>query len=438
MKSSQNKYEKFFIYSFPIFLAIFTYSQLKGLNILFARTWIWLFLAFGIAYSSNRLLLKGKALRWGVIYSFVVFLNFITGDGYFTSIGNVLLEVVMAIYCILISRYICFEKQKVIIKLTTLLTIAIVAVTCLLTIRMIMVIPEIVRQIVVILNRAGGEVAVLEFYRLGVCEYSFPHALPILIPPLVLWILNPEKKILRLVAIPLLALIFYFLYLCDVGTPLFVGGFALIGSFLVSTKSLKRSIYRVVIVTMLTAPFLNKAIMLSSLETVENMIVEDNLIKKKIVDIEASIRYDKTEGAADDRATLYDKSIDGFTKSPLWGTNDAQIIGGHSALLDRFCTLGLLGAIPFVLLLYFHLKFIFVHLPEKTKSFYLLSAIAFILIIAGKNMNNIYTWIFVSIISPCFLLLCDIKDEKNHNSVKIPLLSKNRARNREDKVPQAL
>lgn len=412
MKSTQIKDEKFFIYSFPIFLAIFTYSQLKGLNILFARTWIWLFLAFIIAYSSIPFLLKGKALRWATYYSLVVLLNFVTGDGYFSSIGNVVLELVMVFYCILISRYICFKKQKVLIKLTTILTVGIVVITCLLTIRMILEIPEIVRQIVIILNRAGGEIAVLEFYRLGVCEYEFPHALPILIPPLVLWVLDSDKKKLRLVAIPLLGLIFYFLFMCDVGTPLFVGVFALIGCFLMSTKSLKKSIHKVVLVSVLAVPFLNKAVMLSSLETVEDMIVEDNMIKKKIVDIEASIKYDKTEGAADDRAVLYDKSIDGFFYSPLWGTNDKKYMGGHSAILDRLSTLGLIGIIPFILLLYFHFKFIFDHLSEKTKSFFFLSVIAFILILAGKNMNNIYTWFFVSIISPCFLLLRDFKDEK--------------------------
>lgn len=413
MKSFQIKYEKLLIYSFPIFLAIFTYSQLKGLNILFARTWIWLFLAFFIAYSSIPFLLKGKALRWASYYSLVVLLNFVTGDDYFSSIGNVVLEVVMVFYCILISRYICFKKQKALIKLTTLLTIVIVVITCLLTIRMIMEIPGIVRQIAVMLNRVGGEEAVLELYWLGICEYVFIHALPILIPPLMFWVLNLKHKIMMPVALFLLVLFSYFFYMCDIGTPLFVAVFLLAASLMISRTSVKNSRIRVGVMLLLFAPFFNKNIMIDTLSIVENRIEENNLIKKKVTDMRLSIQYGKAEGAADDRQAMYDMSIDGFLNSPLWGTNDKQYIGGHSALLDRLATLGLLGAIPFVMLLYYHFKFIFDRLPEETKSFYLLSVFAFIIMIAGKNMNNIYTWLYVSIIAPCFLLFaCDTKTTK--------------------------
>ena len=413
MKNANVKDEKLLIYTFPVFLAIFTYSQLKGFNMLFARTWIWLFFAFAIAYNVLKKYFEGKALKWAFFYAFVVIINFLSGDGYFNSFGNVCLEVAVVLYCILISRYLCVKKCKAFARNTVILTIVIIIITCLLTLRMIMIMPGVVREIVVILNRPGGETLVLDFYRAGVCEYPFPHALPILIPPLVLWVLTPSNQFYRYIAILLLVLVFYFLFMCDVGTPLFVGVFVLVGSFMMSTQSFKKSLARVILLLLLGLPFLSKNVVISTLSMIEDQIEEQVLIKKKVTDIRTSVQYGESEGAVDDRQTLYDKSIEGFSKNFIWGTNDKQYIGGHSALLDRLSTLGILGALPFILLLYYHLKFIFDHLHDNVKSFFVMSIFAFVFMIAGKNMNGIYTWLFISIIAPCFLLFgCETKGNR--------------------------
>lgn len=413
MNASKNNNERLLIYTFPFFLVIFTYSQLKGFNMLFARTWIWLFMAVVIAYNYLKPYFAGKAIQWTVFYAVILIFNVVSGDPYYSSIPNVLLEVFVIFLCILLSKYICILKNKLFLSIIVFLTLAIVIVTSVLTISVIQIMPGVVRQVVVTLNHEGGELLVLDLYRLGVCEYPFPHALPILIPPLIFWILNPSHKMMKPVATFLLALIFYFLYMCDVGTPLFVAVFLLVASLIMSKTSVKTSLIRVSILLLLFAPFFNKGIMVDSLSMVEDRIEEDNLIKKKVTDMRLSIQYGEAEGAADDRQTLYDKSVDGFLKSPLWGTNDKRYIGGHSVLLDHFSTLGLLGAIPFFLIIFYHFKFIFDHLPDNVKSFYIVSILGFILMLAIKNMNNIYTWLYVSIIAPCFLLYaCDTKSIK--------------------------
>ena len=248
---------------------------------LFARTWIWLFGGFCIAYAAFPRYFNGDALKCSFFYAAIVFLNFLFGDSYFNSIPTILTELMVIFFCILLSRYLLLYKDEIFVRNTLITIVPVIIITCFFTIEVANIMPGVVREVVVILNQADGESAVLELYRLGVCEYPFPHAIPIIIPPLMLWILNPSKKWLRPFAVLLIGLIFYFLYICDVGTPIFVGVFVLFVSLLMSTKTFKRSLFRLSLVLLISLPFFSRTMMISSLEFVEDSITEENLIKKK-------------------------------------------------------------------------------------------------------------------------------------------------------------
>lgn len=105
----------------------------------------------------------------------------------------------------------------------------------------------------------------------------------------------------------------------------------------------------------------------------------------------------------DGRLDYQQGAIDGFINNVLVGsTYDGT--GGHSILLNRLGTTGILGFIPFVMIIYFQFKQWYIRIPEASKYYYLLSWLGVVILLYGKNTFGGSGFLFISLIIPCLAM----------------------------------
>ena len=160
------------------------------------------------------------------------------------------------------------------------------------------------------------------------------------------------------------------LILCYLGgstTALLTGVLGLLISMFTKVGSGRKQTLRFSLLTVLVFFLIsNDAIMLSFLNWADGRVGDMSAFHSKIMDFEESIVYGDSSGTAvQGRGELYNMSFRAIFSNPIFGTN-ADIIGGHSTLLDHWACLGLLGFIPYVCFIYWQIKMTASHLPETS------------------------------------------------------------------------
>lgn len=92
-------------------------------------------------------------------------------------------------------------------------------------------------------------------------------------------------------------------------------------------------------------------------------------------------------------------AVDGFLNNILVGSS-YEGTGGHSILLNRLGTTGLLGFVPFVFMIYFIFIQWYRSIPKLSRRYYLLSWLGALLLLYGKNCFGNAGFCFISIILP--------------------------------------
>lgn len=329
-----------------------------------------------------------------VLYSIIVFLNHVSGDEYFRAKETFLLEVVMLLFAVCSSF--CFLQKSSgtdWVKPLTLTFFIIIGITTIGTIAADIISPGIVRTAA--LYSFYGDTSLLNrYYRIGMSNYSLPHALPALIPPLVMGIKNREISLKRRI-IPLLFLsaILVLIWLSRATTPIVLAVFALCLSVIVVPQN--NGFGRILFIILLLAivlPFLFiDDLFVSLLSRVIDVIQStsdiENGVADRLIDIRESILAGDVEGDVEGRSDLYNISITSFFTSPIWGTNSG--FGGHSAILDRMASLGIIGVLPLIGLFSAHLQMVMPHLKKEAAVYYYIGLISGLLMLLLKNMMNL-------------------------------------------------
>ena len=351
---------------------------------------------------------RSKIFLWSVFYAAIVYMNHLFGDAY--TEDKLILDGLTMISCGCLSYYYLLHDDTKSKRLLIILSLVIVGVDMLGTLLMYMVDPEIVRSDQMIANGGDNE-STLPFYRYGMVEYDVLHGLPVLIPPLVMWIRNKKTSFVwKVVSGLALVCLLILLYIGDATTPILLALFAVVVSLLIVQNNHKKSVQRMVVISLLASPFLvSDSFMLGILSSASK--VTSGELQKKIEDASAGIKYGGLEGDAGTRYELYEHSFNAFIENPIWGGDDLDKLGGHSALFDRLGSFGLLGSIPWVIVIVLFIRFIYKYIPYRARDYFIVGSFCFVALMILKNMSYFYTWFTFMVLLPCMLTF-DVENKK--------------------------
>ena len=384
-------------------MVFMTFSLLHGYFTITARGWIWIPFACLMCFMLSTAVFRSKQFLWMMVYFIVLVLNLLIGKAS-NSNNYLILNFATLLWAISFPFIIRRDVNRQFVKTFVIVELFVVLLTAVLTIIVDFAIPGVVRQSVAYINSGQSEMAV-SLYRLGVCEYGLPHAIPIIMPAIVMYARHRSKSVLsKMLTIIVVFVLSYFVFISGITTAILLLAFSIIGSLIISTVSSKKTYTRLIILGLFALPFANENVVVSVISGIADVVPEGNSFHGKLISIENTIKYDEAEGSVEAREDKYSMSWKSFRENPLTGGSGEVISGGHSAILDNFGAYGLLGGIPFLLLIFSHIKFVYKQIPEDSKSFYLVGAISFVAMLASKNMSNIYTWMFVSAFLPLLLM----------------------------------
>ncbi len=370
---------------------------------------------FTVAYSKNYYL--QKYFVWAVIYVIVLAFNHFSGDKYFDNINNVVEETCVLLVPAALSYYIITNKKLKLAKWLLFSFMLLIIYSSIATFLAVQIIPDAVRYSVYLLN-IGDTQTINLLYGMGMVTYRFPHAIPAFIPVLVYIIKSKGgykrqrwKMQLRWFALISLLSLLLLVYLSNATTALLVSMLSLILSFFILGKDNKYNVPLVMVIAVLFLPFvIYSDWLVSLLNGVGSFLGQDTSFTNRFDDIRF---YSQTGNAAGDLAGRFNKyniSISYFLERPLIGSDKAP--GGHSAVIDRLASLGLVGWIPYILFVFAMIKKQRRLLSMQVASYYFVGVASALLILFSKNMSNWDTWFFAFCLLPVGLWVANIDFNK--------------------------
>jgi len=385
-----------------------SFPMAKSIPIL-NRRWLFQFIGWGLPVIVCSKVFVEKRCLYLLLYFLCVGINFLVGDSYFKSV-QIIIEEISCLFIPMVLAYIIFRYNNELLLRWLLICCALLFVyITAATFAIDMLTPGIVR-IATSMQFGGDDTLIRMLERIGASNYYLPHALPVLAPALIAGIRTKQFSLSkRLIFGVLYVLTLVLTYLGRGATAiLLIVGISII-SFLLSGKTLNNDILKIGLLFLLISPLINTDFELKVLDMLANSMDSENALQSKIRDTRNTIIYGEASGDIEERTDLYKQSSFLGINNIIFGSNDNT--GGHSGILDRFATLGIVGFIPYMLFLVGQLKFPVRYLSRRLRSFYLCGVIAAIAMLFLKSMSNWEMWFILLCILPCTLRYIDVSSQ---------------------------
>lgn len=342
-----------------------------------------------------------KWFAYFVIYFFVIYLNFVSGDAYFNKSKRIIEEFV-ALY-IPAAMLFYYNKTLDFRWSRTVLFVAIIVLvwTTISTAIIDSQSPGIVRYAHSMMQQGLEDVSAFSgFYRMGMSNYILPHAVPVLIPAFAIVLRDKDLKFKqKLLPIGILASLMMLLYFGGATGPMLIGIAVLIVSFFIKPGSTKGFWGALILVSVIVLPLLlNDELMLSLLEWLDDLMGNEGFFHYKVITFQDTIVYGSATGDVEQRQGLYAKGIAGFFENILIGSNGD--IGGHSVILNRLGSLGLIGFIPYVAVLVVLSKKAIKMLPANYRVYFYLGSFAAFMMLLSKGIASWELYFFWFVVLP--------------------------------------
>lgn len=353
---------------------------------------------------------KTKAFVWMTLYLFVVLLNFMVGDSLFDS-NRVIMEFIAFFIPSTLTYYFFRQKDKVLIKLLVIFFGVFLIESTIVSAYANSIIPEIMR-LQSSATAATANAYILEpFVKIGLSNYILPHAIPVIIPGLV-YVYGVSKGWMKYFYALVLIAAWGLAYVSCSFTAIMVATISSFLSLMVSRRDSKKSIRRIVITALLVTPVaFSSSIQLSILKSIDSIVPVDNIVSRKIQDLEMSVVFGDAEGGLQQRQEKYDMTIEAIQKNIVIGVDDA-ILGDHSSLLDRLGALGLVGMIPYFLFLFCQLKSIARYLGNTQRLYFYIAIGCALIMLLLKNSSYWAMWFLLFSLLPGLLWAGDAGESK--------------------------
>lgn len=393
----------FLVTTIAEFVRIAFAVRLLGMNIMHPRLWQY-FVLFVILISDSKVYFS-KSMRIMYVWTFIYVMMGLAGhympDRY-QMLGTSpirLLPTGWAVVVVLVEHYLKPEKindLRIVIKVTWIAYI----VACLTSVYVIIRFPGAVR---------GTEEAFFRedmgIYRgLGMGGYGFFSAIPFLIP-VVMYYFKHSNLIKLRSSFPVLVVIALFMYVsysAQIVAPFIVSVFILIVSSL-GRRRMRASIATLVLMFIMVA-VIPSEIIGNGLVSLSESIANKNM-STKIHDMGVSyitgvdiVEADESSGnAVEHRASRVMLNMNQFMSSPLIG---AGVPGDtHLFWLNLLAQYGLMGAFPVLWLFLVQFRII-KRFDEEYKFYYLVSVIAFVVMLSIKAIGGYHYMLSMMLMVP--------------------------------------
>ena len=368
---------------------------------------IYFLLAWFTTIVINHNFFQSKQFLWFVPYFIIVIINYFFEDWYFADFDSVLNECTVIPIPMMITYYVFQNKDLKLAKYIVFVFFAIIIYISIVSIIIEIKVPGIIRYG---LDEDFLEKPILDYYHsIGLSNYNLPHAIPFIIPPIIMTIKNKKTINNWIIAFVVLFLICALIYIGNSAGALLIGIFAVIVSSIVSYGKFYKNVRKILFVLVLFLPItLNNNIQFALLDSLSSHINDESIYHQKINDLKLVLMGEGDNSAnIRGRRNLQEITIQKFINNPVWGTNEP--IGHHNSFLDRMASLGLLGFIPLIMALICHVEFIRKYLSNNCLSYYYIGLISFILIMITKSVSYWETWICFATILPVSIKLFEKK-----------------------------
>lgn len=112
------------------------------------------------------------------------------------------------------------------------------------------------------------------------------------------------------------------------------------------------------------------------------------------------------------RMALLSTTIQSLVSHPIFGHSTA-VIGGHNYFLDLLAKYGIVGCLPFFLLIRNQIKIITSYMSEKAKRYYLIIILGFVTLGLIKKISGTDYWNYLFIYYPAIIIWFDEKAKKS-------------------------
>ena len=346
---------------------------------------------------------KSRLFFITLFYALVVWLNTLWGDEY--TADKTIMDGVMLGMSGSIAYYLMLSDDQKVKKWISISILIVIIIQTIPSLFMYLTAQDTIRTFIDLISQDQSEYDWEQLYRLGILAYPMTHSLPVLVPPLMMWLRTKGvSKIWKLFCFISLVCIILLTIIYDVTTVQFLILFCIAASLLIYPNKAKQNRQRVVLVAFVILPFLlSSQIQVGVLTGLE--AVSSGQMKEKVADMQYNITHDDDTGDMGTRKQHYTSSLESFFWSPVIGTDDNSQIGGHSSFLDRMGAFGLLGFVPFLLIILLSSRFCYLKMPPSCRWYYIVCIISFTSLLLLKNMSHVEVWLMYLVVTPSLLTL---------------------------------
>ena len=141
---------------------------------------------------------------------------------------------------------------------------------------------------------------------------------------------------------------------------------------------------------------------------------EGTAVENKLIGLKSSMVQGQAAGGfMTTRQHLHSISWNSFFQNPLFGTS---VVGGHSSLVDRLGGMGLLGGLPFIMIIVsFVRRVVKLYKTKLAKAFFWVGIISGLVFLYMKGLWGCESWLMYMVLMPMGILVF----ENKHFDVKI-------------------
>jgi hypothetical protein len=244
---------------------------------------------------------------------------------------------------IILAYFLLRNKDKTIHKLFIKMILLFTTITLILSLKVLYDYPNAIRSITWTTGNAFYE-------KQGLGGFGFVYSIPIIIPTLIIFIFNNKGRN-KFLYIAFLTLCIVFILKANFTLALIVSIISILLSLFFTLSGKIRFLF-----LMLILPFI---ILLIDKTLISDLLInlsrkfDSYFIKNRLIDLSNIILGNNN--IQSERLILYNKSINAFEKSPIFGIfifDKTYQLSEHSTMLDLLGGSGFIGTLPFILCMY--------------------------------------------------------------------------------------
>jgi len=178
---------------------------------------------------------------------------------------------------------------------------------------------------------------------------------------------------------------------------------SLLLSISLSSKNIHRTVFFITVLFATFIVFYYSGVFVSILKGILPYF-EGSAVEEKIEDALFLLSTGESGGSFAAREDLHQRSWDSFFSNILIGGGMA---GGHSSLIDRLATMGLLGFIPYFMIYYSIIKQWVKHFDRFGKRYYYLGVLSVVVMLYSKGLFGQEGNLVFMVLMPLFIMFPD-------------------------------